>query len=127
MLCNQGGFRLYRDAMPHSRCVLRISETPVHLETLAHVETRLARYAAFSSRAAWPARSRACPEHFVSVRVHAELLGAVNHPSPGGDVGYKGEIETTRFTSGLFTDCTAKMESFANMGTWQNMHHRLSV
>ena len=37
-------------------------------------------------------------------------------------------IETTRLTSGLLTDCTAKMESLANMGTiCANMHQIASV
>ena len=36
--------------------------------------------------------------------------------------------ETTVFTAGLLTDCTAKTESLTNMGTiWQNMHHIESV
>ncbi len=37
-------------------------------------------------------------------------------------------MDTPRFTSGLFTDCTAKTESFTNIGTiWQNMHQIESV
>ena len=71
-----------------------------------------------SLRATWPSRNPSCPRKPRCVYgLRAQLLGCGRPRSPVRRCSRpSASSDTTRFTFGLFTDCTAKMESFANMG-----------